>query len=447
MKKISLTVGIIMVVALVMSAAIGSSEYEKNWHQWRGPFMTGVSPKGNPPIEWSESRNIKWKITIPGRGHATPIVWGDQIFIQTAVPLEEETPPPLESEAGQSGRRGLPSRKTMLKHGFVILSVDKETGKLLWEKTLREEVPQEATHDFGSWASNSPITDGEFVYAYFGSRGLYCLDMQGHLKWERDFGQMSKHMEFGEGSSPTIYGDKVIVLWDHNGESFLYILDKSTGKDVHKIARDEATSWSTPHVVEVDGNPQVITLASGRIRSYDLKSGELTWECSGLTGNVIPAPIVQDGILYATSGFRGNALLAIRLSGAKGDITDTDAVLWKYDGKETPYTPSGVLYEDRLYLLRSNNGVLSCFNSRNGEPIYTGERLEGMGNIFSSPAAANGRLYILGQKGITYVVQTGSEFKILAKNALEDGFHASPVILGDRIYLRGFENLYCIAEQ
>ena len=446
MKKLTLALGLLIVVGLLLSAAVNDSEFEKNWHQWRGPYMTGLSPNGNPPLEWSETNNVKWKIQIPGKGHATPIIWGDQIFIQTAVPLEKEAPPPQKKEGEQGGRRGMPSRKTTVKHGYVILSINKDDGKILWQKTLKEEIPKEATHDLGSWASNSPITDGEFVYAYFGSRGLFCLDMQGNLKWERDFGQMEKHMEFGEGSSPTMYGDNVIVLWDHNGDSFLYILDKKTGKDVHKIPRDEKTSWSTPHVVEVDGKPQVITLATSRMRSYDLGTGELIWECSGMTSNVIPVPLVQDGILYAASGFRGNALMAIKLAGAKGDITGTDAVLWKYDGKETPYTPSGLLYEDKLYLMRANSGILGCFDIKTGEPIYSGQRFEGMGNIFTSPVGAKDRVYILGQKGITFVVQHGPEFKILAKNTLEDSFHSSPVILGNRIYLRGFENLYCIEE-
>jgi len=446
MKNFALILGLLLVAGLLLSAAVNETEFEKNWHQWRGPYMTGLSPDGNPPLEWNESQNVKWKIKVPGKGHATPIIWGNQIFIQTAIPLEKEAPPPEKKEGERGGRRGMPSRKTTAKHSFVILSINKDDGKILWQKTLKEEIPEEATHDLGSWASNSPLTDGEFVYAYFGSRGLFCLDLQGNLKWERDFGQMSKHMEFGEGSSPTMYGDNVIVQWDHNGDSFLYILDKRTGKDVHKIPRDEKTSWATPHVVVIDGKPQVITLATSRMRSYDLATGDLIWECSGMTSNVIPVPLVQDGILYAASGFRGNALMAIKLAGAKGDITDAEAVLWQYDGRETPYTPSGLLYGDKLYLLRSNNGILGCFDVKTGEPIYSGQRLEGMGNIFTSPVGAKGRVYILGQKGTTFVVQHGPEFKILAKNTLEDSFHSSPVVLGNRIYLRGFENLYCIEE-
>ncbi|MFC2158275.1 PQQ-binding-like beta-propeller repeat protein, partial [Acidobacteriota bacterium] len=293
---------------------------------------------------------------------------------------------------------------------------------------------------------HSPVTDGEYLYAYFGSRGLFCLDFDGNIKWERDFGQLEKHMNFGEGSSPTLYKDKIIVTWDHKGDSFLYILDKKTGKDVFKIPRDEETSWASPYVIEVNGKPQVITSASKFIRSYDLETGKQIWQCGGLTMNVIPNPVYQDGLLYLMSGFRGNALFAISIADAEGDITDSDVIVWKYDGRETPYTPSPVLVNNRLYFLRLNNGSLSCFNAKTGEEIYSGQRMEGTGSIFASPLAAGDRIYIVGQQGTMFVVQEGPEFKILAKNLLKDNFIASPVVIGNTLYLRGYENLYCIEE-
>ena len=339
----------------------------------------------------------------------------------------------------------MPSRNTEIKHKFDVLCLDRGDGHVLWQKTVKEEVPEEATHDLGSWASGSPVTDGEHVYAYFGSQGLYCLDMEGKLKWERDFGQMNKHMQFGEGASPALWGNTVIVLWDHEGDSFLHALDKRTGKELWKAARDERTSWATPNVVVVDGKPQVIASATTRIRGYDLATGELIWECGGMTSNVIPVPIESDGVLIAASGFRGNALLAIKLSGAKGDITDTEAVLWKLD-KDTPYTPSTLIYEDKLYFLRSNNGILSCYNVKTGEEYYSRERLEGMGSLYTSPVGADGRIYILGQKGTMFVIQHGPDFKVLAQNKLEDSFHASPAVVGKQMFLRGFRYLYCIEE-
>ena len=311
---------------------------------------------------------------------------------------------------------------------------------------MKEEIPEERTHDLGSWASNSPVTDGKHIYAYFGSRGIFCLDMAGVLKWQRDFGQMSKRMSFGEGSSPVLYDNKVIIIWDHEGESFIVALDKNSGEEVWKTARDEGTSWSTPFIVDVDSKPQVIVSATRRIRSYDPDTGKLIWECSGMTQNVIPMPVTDGKMLYLMSGFRGSALLAIDLSKAKGDISNSDAILWQYN-QDTPYTPSPLLIDNMLYFLRLNNGSLTCIDKKDGKVYYSKEKLEGISNLFTSPVGTKDRLYILGKSGITYVIKHGPEFEILAKNQLEDNFHASPAIIGNDMYLRGFKNLYCISQQ
>lgn len=441
-KKIAILIGCVFVFSGLYLQGQNASDFEKNWHQWRGPYMTGISPDGDPAIEWSETKNVKWKIAIPGKGHATPIIWEDQIFLLSAVETEKEGKAEAKEEEPQHGR-GMPTTRTTKIHKFVVLAVNRDDGKILWEKTVKEEVPQEGTHEFGSWASHSPVTDGEHIYAYFGSRGLYCLDMEGNIKWERDFGQLSKRMNFGEGSSPAIYEDKIIVNWDHEGPSFIVALDKKTGEDIWRVDRDEGTSWATPYIVEVGGKPQVITSATKLIRSNDLGTGELIWECGGMTQNAIPMPVDADGILYVMSGFRGNALLAIRLAAAKGNITDSDAIVWKH-GKDTPYTPSPLLQGNYLYFLRGNNGILSCFDAKTGMPHYTAQRLEGMGNIFTSLFGAKDRIYITGQKGTFYVVKQGPEFAILAKNALDDNFNASPVGLGKQLFLRGYKYLYCI---
>jgi len=445
MKKTVVLLGFVFVLSGLLVAAENASDFEKYWHQWRGPYMTGVSPDGDPAIEWSETKNIKWKIDIPGKGHATPIIWEDQIFVLTAVETGKEGKTEAKDAEPQHGR-GMPTTRTTKIHKFVVLAINRNDGKILWQKTVKEEMPREGTHEFGSWASHSPVTDGEHIYAYFGSRGLYCLDMKGNLKWERDFGQMSKRMNFGEGSSPALYKDKIIVNWDHEGQSFIIALDKKTGKDVWRVDRDEATSWATPYVVEVNGKPQVITSATKLIRSYDLNTGELIWECGGMTQNAIPMPFAADGILYVMSGFRGNALLAIRLADAKGNITDSDAIVWKHD-KDTPYAPSALLLKNHLYLLRGNNGILSCFDAKTGKPYYSNQRLEGIGNIFASLFGAKDRVYITGQKGTFYVVKHGPEFAILAKNTLDDNFNASPVVVEKQLFLRGYKNLYCIEEE
>jgi outer membrane protein assembly factor BamB len=350
-----------------------------------------------------------------------------------------------EPKAEESSNRGwMRSSITSRVHKFTILSIDRHTGKVQWQTMVKEEVPEESTHEFGSWASNSPVTDGEHVYAYFGSRGLFCLDMKGNVKWNRDFGHMSKRMSFGEGSSPALYDDKVIVTWDHEGESFIIAMDKKTGEDVWKVERDEGTSWSTPLIVNVRGTQQVIVSATNRIRAYDFITGRLIWECSGMTDNVIPHPVAANDIVYIMSGYRGSALLAIDLSRAKGDITGTDAIIWKY-GKDTPYTPSPVLIDNKIYFFRVNNGDLSCLDAKDGRVYYSKEKLEGLGNVFTSPVSTKEYLFVMGGTGTGYVIRLGSEFKIVSKNKLEDSFHASPAIVGDSMYLRGFKYLYCIA--
>ncbi len=445
MKRKAILIGCMLVATGLYLQAQNASDIEKNWHQWRGPYMTGVSPDGDPPTQWSETKNVKWKIAIPGKGHATPIIWEDKIFILNAVETDKEGQAQAQVSEPQHGR-GMPTTRTTKIHKFVVLAVNRNDGKILWQKTVTEEMPQEGRHEFGSWASHSPVTDGKHIYAYFGSRGLYCLDMEGNVKWERDFGQLSKRMNFGEGSSPALYEDKIIVTWDHEGQSFIVAVDKKTGKDIWRVDRDEGTSWATPYVVEVDGKPQVVTCATKLIRSYDLETGRLIWECSGMTQNAIPMPVAADGILYAMTGFRGNALLAIRLDKAKGNITDSDAILWKH-GKDTPYTPSPLLNGNYLYFLRGNSGILSCFDAKTGKPYYTAQRLEGMGNIFASLFGAKDRIYITGQKGTFYVVEQGPEFAILGKNTLDDNFNASPVAVGKQLFLRGYKNLYCIEEK
>ncbi len=446
MKTVLILIAFLCIGSILLFAGENPPGVDNNWPQWRGPNGTGEALQGNPPIEWSENENIKWKIEIPGKGHATPIVWGNQLFLLSAIETHRQSPSSDSQSQQQSGYPGMPTAKTENMVEFVVTSVDRENGQIIWQRTVREEVPEEGTHEFGSWASNSPVTDGEHVYAYFGSRGLYCLDMEGNIKWDRDFGQMVKRMSFGEGSSPALYDDKIVVIWDHEGESFIITLDKETGKTVWKVDRDEISSWSTPLIVEVDGKPQVITSAARKIRSYDLETGELIWQGSGMTENVIPHPVMANGIAYLTSGYSGNALLAIDLKKATGNISDSDAIVWEHN-QDTPYTPSPFLSNNKIYLLRENTGALSCLDARDGRVYYHRERLEGTGNVFASPTGVQDRLYIIGSSGMTYVVKQGSEFEILAKNSLDDGFHASPVIVGNDLFLRGFRYLYSISEE
>ena len=413
-----------------------------DWPQWRGPEATGVAPNANPPTEWAEDRNIRWKLGMPGKGHATPIVWGDMVFVVTAI--ETDRPAKIEPESRRRGgrRRGNVQPTKIVK--FDLLAIDRKRGEILWRQTAREELPHEGTHADGSWASNSPVTDGEHVYVYFGSRGLYCYDMQGNLRWEKDLGDMSTRNGFGEGSSPALHGDQLVLNWDHEGPSFIVALDKYTGEERWRKDRDEVTSWSTPIIVEYNGKAQVVASATNLTRGYDLATGKLIWQCGGMTANAIPSPVAANGIIYVTSGFRGNALQAIRLADAKGDITNTEAVAWAYD-QDTPYVPSPLLYGDTLYFLKHNKAILTCFNAETGEPHYGPQRLEGLRGVYASPVGAADRVYVVDRNGTTLVIKHGAKFEVLATNSLDDNFDASPAIVDSEIYLRGHRYLYCIA--
>jgi outer membrane protein assembly factor BamB len=269
--------------------------------------------------------------------------------------------------------------------------------------------------------------------------------MDGKPLWEKDLGDMTVKLGFGEGSTPALSKDRIVVQWDHEGESFIVALDRKTGKELWRQKREEGSSWASPLVVEHAGRTQVVTSATNKVRSYDAAAGELLWETPGMTMNAIPTPVHAAGLVFLTSGFRGNALLAVKLDAAKGDIQASPAIAWKLD-RDTPYVPSPLLYGDELYILKGNNGLLSCLDARTGERLYGPERLEGVPNVYASPVGAAGRVYIPGREGATAVVERGRAFKLLATNTLEDGFDASPVAVGSELYLRGHKFLYRISE-
>lgn len=414
------------------------------WPRWRGPLANGVAPHADPPLHWSEEQNVAWKIEIPGKGSASPIVWEDIVYVLTAVPTGASTETAADQDSSGEDRRPRGIQPTQAQQ-FTILAIQRSDGAIAWKKVLREEVPHEGTHATGTWASNSPVTDGEHLFAYFGSHGLFCLDMKGDLVWEKDLGDMQTRRAFGEGSSPALAGDTILINWDHEGDSFIVALDKRTGKELWRRDRDEVTSWSTPLVVEHAGRQQAIVSATDRVRSYDLGTGDVIWEVGGMTVNAIPTPVHVEGLVIVTSGFRGNALLAIQLAGAKGDITGSESIVWSLD-RDTPYTPSPLLYDDQLYFTKTNDGILSSYNARTGDHYFGPVRLDQVPNIYASPVGAAGRVYIAGRDGATLVIEHGPEFKVLAVNELEDGFDASPAVVDKEIYLRGKHYLYRISE-
>ncbi len=433
----------LLLLSILLGAPLAAADSEPDawWPQWRGPLGTGAAPAADPPTRWSESENLRWKIALPGRGHASPVIWGDRIYLTTAVAAEDGAVA-AETEPGRR-RRGIAVGGPVR---FVVMALDRTTGETVWQRTAREQTPHEGTHQDGSWASASAVTDGARVFAHFGSRGLYAYSAGGDKLWEKDLGDMATRNGFGEGASPALFGETLVVNWDHEGDSFIVALDAGSGRELWRRERDEVTSWSTPLVVAAGGRPQVVVAATGRTRSYDLESGATLWESAGMTTNTIPSPVYDDGLVFVTSGFRGNSLQAIRVAAARGDISDSESIVWAHD-RDTPYVPSPVLYDGILYVLKHNSGILTAFDAATGKIHYGPERLPGIGGAYASPVAAGDRIYVAGRDGTTLVLAAGPEFKVIAENRLDDGFDASPALAGKDLLLRGRGHLYCLTEQ
>ncbi len=415
-----------------------------DWPAWRGPTGDGVAAAASkPPTRWSETENIRWKLPLPGLGHSTPIVSGDRVFLTAAIPFGERTDPPVWDGAPGS-HDNLPVAQ---RHRFVALCASRSSGEILWQTTCREAFPHEGGHVSGSLASASPATDGKYLIAHFGSYGTYGIDAAtGEILWRRQLGKMATKHAHGEGSSPALYRDTVVVNWDHEERSALFALAKATGGDRWKVERDEATSWSTPLVVEHRGTVQVIVSASNRARGYDLADGEVIWECGGMSRNVVASPVSAGGMVYLGCSYDRRAMIAIDLDGAAGDITATDKVVWSTN-KRTPYVPSPLLYRGTLYYLSHYQGILSVTHARSGEAKAGPFRIDALRDIYASPVAAAGHVYITSREGWTVVLAHRDEPAPVAVNRLDDRFSASAAIAGDSIFLRGEKYLYHIAEK
>jgi len=413
----------------------------RQWPQWRGPLGTGVAPAGEPPTEWNESsgKGIRWKVELPGRGHSTPAVWDDRVYLTAAAPFGEAVGP-FESKApGAHDNAAVTHRQR-----FIVMSLDRKDGKIVWQQVVREALPDEAGHRTASLASASPVTDGEMVIASFGSYGLYAFLRDGSLVWKRDLGRYQSLHGHGEGSSPVLRGDLLIVNWDHEGQSFLAALDRRTGAERWKTLRNEITSWATPIVVDHAGKTQVIVSGTNRVRGYDLATGEVIWECGGLSANVVASPVAADGWVFAGSSYDRRALLAIQLDGARGDITGSDRVGWsRFRG--TPYVPSPLLSGDALYFLTHYQGIISRVDAKSGKDAPGAVRLDGIEDVYASPVAAAGRVYVTDLDGTTVVLRDSDTPVILARNQLDDVFSASAAIAGRELFLRGARKLYCLA--
>lgn len=410
----------------ILAACVTEPARAEQWPHWRGPTGNGVAAAdAQPPTEFSETKNVAWKVALAGRGSGSPVVWQDRIFVVSATPASDGTPRKL---------------------AFKTFCFSRLDGKLLWEATAVEAIPHEGTHATNGYASASPCTDGERVYSHFGSRGLYCYTLDGQLVWKRDdFGPMRTRNSFGEGSSPTLAGRFILVPWDHEGPSFLYALDKLTGQTIWKTSRDEPTCWATPLVVDVNGQRQVVMNGQNYARAYDLETGKELWRCDGQTERPAASAVAAEGLIFVTSGFRGSFLGAFRPDG-RGDIRGTRSVAWTLD-RDTPDVASPLLSSGRLYFYKGKTGVLTCLDAETGKVHYLAQRIPGVNSTYASPVAAGGYVYLTDRNGTIVVIKDSPTLEVVATNTVGEPIDATPAPAGRDLILRTERSLVCIRQQ
>jgi len=424
-----------------------------DWPQFRGKSASGVGSGANPPVHWDavKGTNVLWKVKVPGLATASPIVWGDHIYVTTAV----------SSDQAQKFRTGLygntDSVQDMSPHLWKVMAYEKQSGKLLWERTAHQGVPKTKRHPKSSQASATPVTNGEVVIAYFGSEGLYAYSSEGNLLWSKDLGIQNAgwffdpDSEWGVGSSPVIYQNSVIVQCDRQKNSFIAAFDLKDGREIWRTARTEIPSWATPTIVQGEHRTELVTNASRAIRGYDPTTGKELWTLGPNSEIACPTPISGHGLVFVTSGYAPiQPIYAIRI-GSEGELTlgdgreSSDAIAWskKLGGA---YLPSPILYGDLLYLV-NNNGILAAYDARTGNRLYQ-QRIGSGGSYTASPIAAAGNLYFATEDGDVYVVQAGPKYELLAKNPMGEAMLATPALADDMLIIRGERHLFAItAEQ
>jgi len=425
--------------SILLDCRVGGSA--ANWPQWRGPGGMGISNEKNLPLEWSATRDIKWKMPIAGRGHSSTIVWGNKVFLTKAI--EGELVPGAKAVKHMDGDKEFLHPDSVgadHKHTLKVMCLDRETGTLVWERTAFEGTPYDNRHRKSSFASSTPASDGKYVYAFFGTEGLYAYDMSGKQMWKTDLGELGT-VGMGTGTLPILYDDLVIVQCDEeNGEaSFIVALDKKTGKERWKTPRKVQVSWATPILVRSAKRAELITSGSELVIAYDPATGKELWRHKGVESNAIPSPVANNDMVFVSAGSPAKVAMAIMLGGT-GDLAD--GVVWKYS-KGTAYVPSPILYGDYLYLT-TDRGILTCLVAKTGEVKYEGGRVPIPATFTASPVAFDGKILLTSEDGDTFVVRAGARHEIINTNSLGEPVYASPAIADGNIFIRGERNLYCI---
>ena len=425
-------------LVLVSSAAAQTI----NWPQYRGADSDGLAAGKTLPETWSDTENVVWKTDIPGWGWSSPIVWGDRIWVASAVGENALAKPTV---GGYPGGNVKPTDV----HRWMTYCLDYDSGKILWERQAHQGVPPEQRHPRNSYANATPVTDGERVYAYFGNIGLFCYDLAGKPLWEQSWGSFPMRGGWGPGTSPVLHKDRIYLVNDNERESFMFALNKKTGDQVWRVEREERSNWSTPYVWENELRTELVTIGTGKIRSYDL-DGKVLWELAGTSGLVSLMPVAKDRLLYVGAGYYYGPLYAIR-PGATGDIsldgnqTSNAWIVWS-QARGSSIHPCYLISDERLFVL-FDAGLLTCFHAKTGETIFPRKRLNtGGGRFYASPWAYNGKIFLLNEDGTTWVVDDSSEFNEIRKNELGDNAWATPAIARGSLFIRTYTKLYRLQE-
>ena len=430
-------------------AGFTSAFAQENWPQFRGEQSLGVSTNQHLPTVWSTNQNVAWKATVPGMGWSSPIVWGDKIFVTSVIKDGEVEPPKKGLYFG--GDRPTPSKDM---HHWMVYGFDWQTGKKVWERQVHEGTPGDSKHLKNTYASETPVTDGQRVYAYFGNLGVFCLDLDGKEVWSQKWGHFKTRNGWGTAASPVLHKERLFIVNDNEEKSFLVALDKKTGKQLWRVERDQKSNWATPYIWENEKRAELIVPGRNKVCSYDLE-GQVLWELGGMSSIVIPTPFAKSGLLYVSSGYVGDKvrpIFAVR-PGATGDISlkegerSNSYVAW-CEKTAGPYNPSPLVYGDLFYVLL-DFGFLSCRDAKTGAERYDKQRInpDGASAFTASPWAYDNKVFCLSEDGDTFVVQPGPEYKLTGKNSLGEMCMATPAIARDSLIIRTASKLYRIKNE
>ncbi|PYR56419.1 MAG: hypothetical protein DMF91_21945 [Acidobacteria bacterium] len=416
-----------------------------NWPQWRGPGGLGVSTETGLPTQWSPTTNIVWKTAIPGRGHSSPIVWGDRIFLTTSFKGELVPGRKAPVHPDFNNRPGYVHPDAVdieYKHAVKVIAIDAANGKIVWERTAYDGLMYDDHHRKNTYASPTMAADGRLAYAFFESLGLYAYGFDGTLKWHSDLGGVIK-AGLGPGTSPVLYEDLVILQCDQEmgAGSFIVALDRASGKEVWRTARTNRRSWATPLLVRAGDHDELVASGAESVIAYDPATGKERWRANGTQSHPIPSPVAGHGLVFMTAGSQAKRALAIRLGGT-GNLTDSPSIVWRYN-KGTAYVPSPILYGKYLYLM-TDTGLLTCLDAVTGERMYEGGRVPVPATFTASAVAFDDRIFLTSEDGDTFVIKAGPAHEVLRTNSVGEPVYASPAIANGRIYIRGEHHLFAI---